>query len=380
VSAWRIPLFDTRFGPEEEAAVLRPLRAGWLTMGEEVVKLEDELREATGAKHAIAVSNCTAALQLASAALGLGPGDEVIAPSLTFVATANAPRSLGAEVKLADAISADDLTVDPDSIEAQITPRTKAIFVVHYAGFPCRMDEILALADEHGIPVVEDAAHAVFGRHRGRTLGLHGKVGCYSFYSNKNITCGEGGALVTDDDELGRKLRLLRSHGMTTPTLDRHRGIATSYDVVMPGYNMRLDEIRAALLRVQLGKLPGLLKRRRELFRLYAEALDGTPLRLPFRGGRFESELDETAIHILPVLLPEGTDRLSVMARMKQEGIQTSIHYPPVHRFASYAGELDRLPRTTALAARELTLPFYPTLPDANVRVVVDTLLRSLDG
>jgi dTDP-4-amino-4,6-dideoxygalactose transaminase len=167
---------------------------------------------------------------------------------------------------------------------------------------------------------------------------------------------------------------------MTTPTLDRHRGIATSYDVVMPGYNMRLDEIRAALLRVQLQKLPGLLKRRRELFRLYADALDGTPLHLPFRGGRFESGLDETAIHILPVLLPEGTDRLSVMARMKQAGIQTSIHYPPVHGFASYAGGADRLPRTTALAARELTLPFYPTLPDANVEAVVETLVRSLDG
>lgn len=378
MSAWRIPLFDTRFGPDEEAAVLRPLRAGWLTMGEEVVKLEQELREVTGARHAIAVSSCTAALQLASAALGLGPGDEVIVPSLTFVATANAPRSLGAEVRLADATSSQDLCVDPDSIEALITPRTRAIFVVHYAGFPCRMEEILALADEHGIPVIEDAAHAVFGRHRGRTLGLHGRVGCYSFYSNKNATCGEGGALVTDDDELGQTLRLLRSHGMTTPTLDRHRGIATSYDVVMPGYNMRLDEIRAALLRVQLQKLPGALKRRRELFRLYADALAGTPLELPFRGGRFEAELDETAIHILPVLLPEGCDRLAAMARMKEAGIQTSIHYPPVHRFACYATPDERLPRSAALAARELTLPFYPTLPDVHVEVVVETLLRSL--
>lgn len=378
MSVWRIPLFDTRFGPDEEAAVLRPLRAGWLTMGEEVVKLEQELREITGARHAIAVSNCTAALQLASAALGLGPGDEVIVPSLTFVATANAPRSLGAEVRLADVTGSHDLCIDPDSIEALITPRTRAIFVVHYAGFPCRMDEIGALADEHGIPVIEDAAHAVFGKHRGRTLGLHGKVGCYSFYSNKNATCGEGGALVTDDDELGQRLRLLRSHGMTTPTLDRHRGIATSYDVVMPGYNMRLDEIRAALLRVQLQRLPGHLKRRRELFRLYADALAGTPLELPFRGGRFEAELDETAIHILPVLLPEGSDRLAVMAGMKQAGIQTSIHYPPVHRFACYADVDYPLPRTTALAARELTLPFYPGMPDAFVPVVVDTLLRSL--
>jgi dTDP-4-amino-4,6-dideoxygalactose transaminase len=380
VSGWRIPLFDTRFGPDEEAAVLRPLRAGWLTMGEEVVKLEQELCELTGARHAIAVSNCTAALQLASSALGIGPGDEVIVPSLTFVATANAPRSLGATVRLADATSAHDLCVDPDSIEGLITPRTRAIFVVHYAGFPCRMEEILALADEHGIPVVEDAAHAVFGKHRGRTLGLHGKVGCYSFYSNKNATCGEGGALVTDDDALAQQLRLLRSHGMTTPTLDRHRGIATSYDVVMPGYNMRLDEIRAALLRAQLRKLPGHLKRRRELFRLYADALAGTVLELPFRGGRFEAELDETAVHILPVLLPEGSDRLAVMARMKAAGIQTSIHYPPVHRFACYAEPDDRLPRTTALAARELTLPFYPTLPDDSVPVVVDALLRSLEA
>jgi dTDP-4-amino-4,6-dideoxygalactose transaminase len=379
VSHWRIPLFDTRFGPEEEAAVLRPLRAGWLTMGEEVVELENEIREVTGARHAIAVSNCTAALQLASAALGLGPGDEVIAPSLTFVATANAPRSLGATVRLAEVTSAQDLCVDPDSIEALITPRTRAIFVVHFAGFPCRMDEIVALADEHGIPVVEDAAHAVFGRHRGRTLGLHGRVGCYSFYSNKNATCGEGGALVTDDDELARQMRLLRSHGMTTPTLDRHRGRATSYDVVMPGYNMRLDEIRAALLRVQLGRLPGALKRRRELFRLYAEALAGTPVELPFRGGRFESELDETAVHILPVLLPEGSDRDAVMARMKEAGVQTSIHYPPVHHFACYATAEDELPRTTALAKRELTLPFFPALPDTDVPVVVDALLRSLE-
>lgn len=378
MSAWRIPLFDARFGADEEAAVLRPLRAGWLTMGEEVVKLEEELREVTGARHAIAVSNCTAALQLASAALGIGAGDEVIVPSLTFVATANAPRSLGARVRLVDVIGPHDLTVDPGAIEAAITPRTKAIFVVHYAGFPCRMDDILELAASHGIPVVEDAAHAVFGRHQGRMLGSFGRVGCFSFYSNKNITCGEGGALVTDDDRLATQLRLLRSHGMTTPTLDRHRGIATSYDVVMPGYNMRLDEMRAALLRAQLRKLPGYLKRRRELFRLYAEALSGSPVQLPFRGGRFESELDETAIHILPVLLPEGSDRTVVMARLKAAGIQTSIHYPPVHRFASYRDCGDVLPRTDALADRELTLPFYPALPDAHVQLVVDALLENL--
>ena len=380
MSGWRIPLFDVRFGPEEEEAVLRPVRAGWLTMGEEVLLLEEELRAATGARNAIAVSNGTAALLMASAALGVGHGDEVIVPSLTFVATANAPRVLGARIRLVESRDADDLTVDPASIEAAIGPATKAILVVHYAGFACRMEEILRVARRAGLPVIEDAAHAVFTKHGDRCLGLHGRVGCFSFYSNKNVTCGEGGALLTDDDELAAQLRLLRSHGMTTPTLDRHRGIATTYDVVLPGYNMRMDEIRAALLRAQLGKLPGYLARRRELFALYGRLLEGTRVHLPFRGGRFATEFDQTAIHILPALLPEGTDRAAVMARLKQAGIQTSIHYPPIHRFACYRSDAHALPRTSALADRELTLPFYPALTEDAVRTVVEELLRSVEA
>lgn len=226
MSTWRIPLFDARFGPEEEQAVLRPLRAGWLTMGEEVLHLEEELAALTGARYALAVSNCTAALHLACAALGVGPGDEVLCPTLTFVASANAPRALGANVRLCESIGPDDLGVDPASVAAQLGPKTKAIVAVHYAGFACRMQELLALADDQGIPVIEDCAHALFTTHRGKVLGLHGKVGCFSFFSNKNATCGEGGALITDDADLAERLRLLRSHGMTTPTLERHRGRA----------------------------------------------------------------------------------------------------------------------------------------------------------
>ena len=387
MSGWRIPLFDARFGAEEEAAVLRPLRAGWLTMGEEVIRLEEELCAATGARHAVAVTNCTAALQMACAALGIGAGDEVIVPTLTFVATANAPRALGARVRLVGSSDPDDLTIDPAAIEAAISERTRAILVVHYAGFPCAMEEILRIAGARGVPVIEDAAHAVFTHYRSRFLGLHGRVGCFSFYSNKNVTCGEGGALVTDDGDLAGRLRLLRSHGMTTPTLDRHRGIATGYDVVLPGFNTRLDEIRAALLRVQLKRLPGYLARRRELFRLYADAFAGGPVRVPFRGARFDKEFDETAIHILPALLPEGTDRPGVMAKLREAGIQTSIHYPPVHRFASYreapGGPQDAahgLARTGALADRELTLPLYPTMSEADVRTVAAALLESLEA
>jgi dTDP-4-amino-4,6-dideoxygalactose transaminase len=317
---------------------------------------------------------------MACAALNIGLGDEVICPTLTFIASANAPRSLGARIRFCDSLGTDDLTIDPASIAALLNSRTKAIVAVHYAGFACRMNEILALADAHGIPVIEDCAHALFTSYRGKVLGLHGRIGCFSFFSNKNATCGEGGALLTDDPVLAERLRLLRSHGMTTPTLERHRGRAYSYDVTMPGFNYRLDEIRAALLRVQLRRLPEFLARRRQLFRRYAERLQGTAITLPFSGERREAEWENTAIHIVPVLLPEGTDRLAVMGRLKEVGIQTSIHYPPVHSFTAYRDDGQHLPRTEALVARQLTLPLYPGMSEADVDMVVTFLLRALRG
>jgi dTDP-4-amino-4,6-dideoxygalactose transaminase len=378
MTTWRVPLFDADFGPEEEAAVLRPLRAGWLTMGEEVLCLEQELCEASGARHAVAVSNCTAALHLACAALGVGLGDEVLCPTLTFVASANAPRSLGAEVRLCESIGEDDLTVDPASVAALLGPRTKAIIAVHYAGFACRMEEILELADARGVPVIEDCAHALFTTYHGKTLGLHGRVGCFSFFSNKNITCGEGGALLTDDGAFADDLRRLRSHGMTSPTLERHKGRAYSYDVTAAGFNYRLDEIRAALLRAQLRRLPGFLRRRRELYAHYAMRLGGTPVRLPFLDGRRRAEHEQTAIHLLPALLPPGVDRTTVMARLKEAGVQSSIHYPPIHTFTAYRQPRQELPHTEALARRELSLPFYPAMTEADVDFVVETLLAAL--
>jgi dTDP-4-amino-4,6-dideoxygalactose transaminase len=379
MSRWKIPLFDTRFEAEELEAVQRPLKARWLTMGEEVLKLEDELREASGAAHAIAVSNGTAALQIACAALDIGPGDEVVCPTLTFVATANAPRSLGAKVRLCDALDENDLTIDPQAIEAAITDKTKAILVVHFAGFACDMERIMSIANARNIPVIEDCAHALFTRHGGKTLGLHGAIGCFSFYSNKNATSGEGGALLTNDPAIGQRMRLLRSHGMTTPTLDRHRGIATSYDVVLPGFNCRMDEIRAALMRVQLTRLPGFLARRREIFARYVGLFRDTPIRVPFSNGRFEAALAETAVHIMPVLLPSGVDRAAVMATMKENGIQTSIHYPPVHAFSAYLNGDYGLQRTTELGQRELTLPLFPTMTDEDIRTVVAELLKSIE-
>jgi len=376
---WKIPLFDVKFGPEEEAAVLRPLRAGWLTMGQEVQQLEQELCAASGARHAIAVTNCTAALQMACAALGIGAGDEVLCPTITFAATANAPVTLGADVRFCESIGPDDLTVDPESLKSSLGPRTRAVIIVHYGGFACRMDEILGLARAHDLAVIEDCAHALFTFHRGKALGLYGRVGCFSFFSNKNITCGEGGALLTDDESLADKLRLLRSHGMTTLTLDRHQGRAQGYDVLMPGYNYRMDEIRAALLRTQLKRLPAYLQRRRDLFGRYADKLRNGSVTMPFCHGRDAGEIACTAIHILPVLLPLGTNRAAVMARLQEAGVQSSIHYAPIHAFTAYRHLSAKLPRTEALAQRQLTLPLYPGMQDRDVDFVVETLMRAVE-
>jgi dTDP-4-amino-4,6-dideoxygalactose transaminase len=378
---WRVPLADVNFGVEEEQAVQQVVRSGWLSMGEVTEGFEQEFASFIGAKHTLAVTNATAALHLACLACGIGPGDEVIVPSLTFVATANAVRYTGATPVFADIESLDWLNISPASIESRITERTRAILVVHYAGFPCDMPAIMEIARRHGLVVLEDSAHAIGSTLDGRALGTWGAIGCYSFFSNKNMTTGEGGMLATDEDALAEKLRLLRSHGMTSLSWDRHQGHAYSYDVIDLGYNYRIDEMRSALGRVQLRKLPAGNQRRRELTLLYRELLAelAPQVELPFGARRGTS-----CYHILPALLPKGTDRLRFMEGMKQRGIQTSIHYPPVHHFQIYQDEWQKraaaLPLTEETAAREVTLPLYPTMRDEQVQWVAQTVKETLNG
>jgi dTDP-4-amino-4,6-dideoxygalactose transaminase len=368
---WRVPLSDIDFDHEEEAAVTSVLRSRWLSMGSVTRQLEQEFEAFTGARHAIAVTNATAALHLACLAVGVRPGDEVIVPSLTFVATANAVRYAGGVPVFADIESLDWLNLSPAAVEAAITERTRAILVVHYAGFPCDMPAILEIAARHGLAVIEDAAHATGSELDGRSLGTWGDIGCYSFFSNKNMTTGEGGMLVTDDDALAERLRLLRSHGMTSLSWDRHRGHASTYDVVDLGFNYRIDEMRSALGRVQLKKLPLNNLRRKQLTALYREGLaDLAPaLRLPFC-----EERGTFAYHILPVLLPLGVDRAEFMESLKARGVQTSIHYPPVHRFQIYRqpgfSSSTALDVTEEAARREVTLPLYPGMQDEQVEWV----------
>lgn len=392
---WKIPLSDLSFGPEEEEAARRVVASGWLTMGERTAAFEARLAEEMSHPHVLSVTNCTAGLHLAYAAVGVGPGDEVLCPSMTFVATANAALLCGANVVLCDVQGPHDLSVDPADIERKITPRSKAIAVVHYAGYPCDMDAILAIAERHGLAVIEDAAHAPLSTWKGRALGTIGDVGCLSFFSNKNLATGEGGAVMAKTPELHEKMRLMRAHGMTTMTLDRHKGHAYSYDVALAGFNYRPDEIRSAIGLVQLGRLREGNARRRALTRRYHERLEmmaerlgardvsDARIELPYRGFE-ERGVGESACHLLPVILPRVTVREAVMDRMKARGVQTSIHYPPIHRF-SHHGRSDRvvtigLDRTDDLAARELTLPLYPRMSDADVDEVCSALGEAVYG
>lgn len=368
---WKIPLFELELGEEEITAVDGVLRSRWLTMGERIQEFEQAFADFLGAKHAIAVSNCTAALHLANLALGIGPDDEVIVPSLTFVATANSIRYVGARPVFADVVSETDWTISPTDIERRITSRTRAIAVVHYAGYPCDMAAIADIAARRGLAIIEDCAHSPGARLDGRALGTWGHVGCFSFFSNKNMTTGEGGMIVTDHDDLAAKLRGLRSHGMTTMTLDRHKGHAFTYDVVALGFNYRMTEIHAAIGLQQLKRLPAWNERRAECVGWYRDSLAGDrEITVPFRSYRGTS-----AFHIMPVLLPARSNRQAVMEALRADGIQTSIHYRPIHTFTAYAGEpVAGLGLTESIGARALTLPLYPSMVEEQVRTVVQAL------
>jgi dTDP-4-amino-4,6-dideoxygalactose transaminase len=339
-----------------------------------VEEFEQAFAEFCGAGHAIAVSSGTAALQLALLAAGCGPGDEVVLPSLNFVAAANTVAHTGATPIFCDIGGPGDLNLDPADLEDAFTPATKAAVVLHYGGFPCDMDAVGEIAERRGVVVVEDAAHAPGATWRGRRCGTLGRVGCFSFFTNKNLPIGEGGMVVTDDDRIAERVRLLRSHGMTTLTWDRHRGHAAGYDVLAQGFNFRLDEVRAAIGLVQLRRLAAGNAARARVAERYAAALDGVAgLRLPF----VEPDARASpAHHLAVVVLPPDVARADVRSALARRGIQTSVHYPPIHRFSAYGGRSRRpLRRTDEVEERLLTLPLYPHIRADQVEAVVESLV-----
>jgi dTDP-4-amino-4,6-dideoxygalactose transaminase len=368
-----LPLFDLRLEPQDLEAVAETLRSGWLTLGPRTAAFEEAFAAQLGAKHAIALSSCTAALHLAYLAAGVGPGDEVIVPAFTFAATAAAALYCGATPVFAEISSRELPSIDPADVERLITPRTKAVCAVHYAGYAAPVDQLKALCDAHEIALVEDVAHAPSATLKGRKLGTWGQSGAFSFFSNKVLSVGEGGLLCTDDDDVAAFVRSRRSHAMTSGTWDRHSGRTDTYDVVALGYNYRLDEPRAALLLSRLARLEDDIARRRELTIRYRELLAGVEgIIVPFSG----DDIAGSSCYVIPIMLERDGTQGQVSADLRERGIQTSIFYPAIHRFSAYRKRFPdiSLPVTELASRTELTLPFYPHMTHADQDRVVTAL------
>ena len=379
---WRamgVPLFDIRLEEADRRAVDEVLRSGWLTMGPRTEEFEQRFAAHLGARHAVAVSSGTAALHLAFLAAGVGPGDEVVVPAITFVATANAVRYCGATPVLADVRGIDDFGIDPEDVERRITPRTRAVCAVHYAGYAAPLEELTVLCREHGVALIEDAAHSPSAQAAGspRKLGTWGLAGAFSFFSNKVLSCGEGGLLATDDDEVAAIARSRRSHAMTSGTWDRHRGHADSYDVVDLGFNYRIDEIRAALLISRLAGLEADIARRREIVAAYREQLSEIP-EITFPYG--DEEVSRSSCYVMPTIVEDPALR-GPLRRLMQErhGVQTSVLYPSIAELTAYRDAVDHaLPRSEQIAHGELTLPLFGQMSDDQQRTVLAALREGL--
>ena len=369
-----IPLFDLTLNEEDVEAVLDVYRSGWLTMGPRTAEFEAAFAEHLGVKHAVAVSSCTAALHLSYLAAGVGPGDEVIVPAMTFAATASAAIYCGATPVFAEIAGPHDLSLDPADVAAKITPRTKAVCVVHFAGYPAAVRELLDVCGD--IPLIEDVAHAPYAHVDGKALGTFGLAGAFSFFSNKVLACGEGGLLATDDDDVAELARLLRSQGMTSGTWSRHTGQTETYDAVAMGFNYRLDEPRSALLLSRLKRLPAGIERRRELTRAYREKLRMPGLIVPYA----DDSVQHSTCYVMPVLVEDATRRDAVRRHLRDEhGVQTSVFYPAVHEFTAYRERYGaHLPKTEFVARAEITLPLFPDMTEAMQDRVVDALREAL--
>ncbi len=389
MSNWNIPLSDIDFDERETQAVLEVLKDKWLSMGPKVEAFEAAFRTMSESPHALAVSNGTAALHLALLGLEIGAGDEVIQPALNFVASANVTVAAGATPVFADIVSDAEPVIDPRAVDALCTSKTRAVICMHYGGFPAPMAALKELCKKRGIHLIEDACHAVGGSYMApaglenaalvrRPVGSASDVACYSFFSNKNIAVGEGGMVTTPHDDVAKRIRQLRSHGMTTLTWDRHRGHANTYDVIHHGYNYRLDEIRAALGAIQLQKLQANNRKRLQNFFAYKTRLaslkDWT---IPFAHAVSSPDSDAGTAHLVVLLAPTSEQRDRLRDHLKALKIQTSLHYPTIttfSAFSAYAGS--SVPKSLDYSSRALTLPMYPTLSEASIDEICHHILE----
>lgn len=363
-----IPLARPSTDGSEERAVLEVLRSGLWTTGPTVTAFEDACCDYLGgSRHAVALNSCTAGLFLALKALGVGPGDEVIVPTWTFAASALVVEWLGATPVLCD-VSPATLAVDPEAVARLVTPRTRAAVPVHLFGYPCDMDALQEVADSRGMVLVEDAAHAFGTRYGGRKIGSFGRVAVFSFYATKNLACGEGGMVVSGDEELVERVRRLSYFGIDKKAYERTPGRGPwFYDIAETGYKCNMDSLHAAIGLAQLRRLDAMNDKRLKLAEQYDAGLDPA-LRLDFDPRHHHTR------HLYPILLPPGRDRDDFMNRMRDRGVGCGVHYVPLHRHSHYAGRFPAhdFPVAESLADRLVTLPMHPDMTEDDVAYVLE--------
>ncbi|MEE9101476.1 UDP-4-amino-4-deoxy-L-arabinose aminotransferase [Pseudomonas nitroreducens] len=369
-----LPFSRPSIGDEEIRAVNQVLRSGWITTGPQNQELEQRFAQSIGCKHAVAIASATGGMHLALLALGIGPGDEVITPSQTWVSTANMICLLGATPVFVD-VDRDTLMTDAARIEAAITPRTRAIIPVHYAGAPADMDPINALAQRHGIAVIEDAAHAAGTRYRGRPVGQTGTA-IFSFHAIKNMTCAEGGMFVTDDDALADRVRMLKFHGLGVDAYDRlTHGRKPQAQVIEPGFKYNLTDINAAIALVQLDRLEAINARRAELAAAYQERLAGLPVE-PLSVPDYPHQ-HAWHLYILRIDAERcGIDRDGFMQALQQRGIGSGIHFIGSHLHSYYRQRFPgvSLPNTEWNSARLCSIPLFPDMTTGDLDRVVEAI------
>ena len=371
----KVPVARPYFGQEEEQAVAEVLRSGWVSQGPKVAEFERRFAEYVGAKHAVAVSSCTTALHLALIVSGIGPGDEVLCPSLSFIATANSIAYLGARPMFVD-VDLETYNLDPGKIEGAITSRTRAILVVHQIGLPAAMDQLMEIAYRRGLRVIEDAACAIGSEYNGRRIGSpHAALACFSFHPRKVLTTGEGGMITTSSEELAERLRRLRQHAMSTSDLARHSAnqITTEhYDEV--GYNYRMTDMQAAVGLVQLGRLDGFIQRRRMLAARYTKALSSISWLLPPHEPSGSRSNFQSYMARFTDKAPISRDDL--MQKLLERGISTRRGIMASHREAPYLNEPweGRLPNTARAADSGIILPLFHQMREEEQDFVVDCI------
>lgn len=370
--AYKISLFNLNFDEKEAQAAYDTIKSGWISTGPKNAELEQMFIDQWHVKYAVSMSNCTDSLHVCCMVCGFGPGDEVICPSLTFAASCNCIRYVGATPVFADIVGPEHINIDPKDIEAKITPRTKGIIVVHMAGFPADMDAIMDIAKKHNLKVIEDACHGPLSEYKGKKLGTIGDCASFSFFSNKNISTGEGGMFITNNEEMAQKARLIRSHGMSTMSYQRASGHATEYDITCLGYNFRMDDIRAAIAIEQLKKLLSDLETRIAVRKRYVDRLTKNPrIAIPFA-----DNTEFVSNYIFPIVILDSTKEKRNVLRefIHAAGIQTSVHYPAAHRFSTYKELAAVLPQTEYVTDNEVTLPMYAALSMEQVDFICDTV------